>query len=395
MSGSGASSPHSIDLEQSRKQAKDLLKAFRAGEGAAFETVRWNHPGFLRLPDEVMRERPFKLADAQLVVARLHHFASWPKLLRHIESVEQRDPAVLRYERAAEAIVSGEVETLRELLEAHPVLAHQRSTRAHRSPLLHYVSANGVEDYRQRSPANAVEVARLLLDHGAEVDATSEAYGGGSTALALVSSSQPPRRAGVQIPLIDVLLERGAAVDGPAPGKSPLRAALANGCPEAARALVDRGARVPDVVAAAGVGRLDLVKEMAEGAAEPELERALVAAAGVRGATDVVEHLLDRGVDVAASTDWTALHHATGSGDLDTIELLISRGAPLEKENVYGGTVLGQAIWYAFNGDPDRIGEYAAVIERLVAAGVRTDAYPQIGEHIAEIRRRAGEDGRG
>jgi ankyrin repeat protein len=270
----------------------------------------------------------------------------------------------------------------------HPELVHQRSTRVHRSPLLHYVSANGVEDYRQLSPQNAVEVAQLLLDSGAEVDATSEAYGGGSMVLELVSSSQPPRRAGVQIPLIDLLLDRGAALDGVAPGKSPLRAALANGCPEAAHALVDRGARVPDVVAAAGVGRLDLVKEMAEGAGDRELEKALIAAAGVRDAGDVVEYLLDRGVDVAASTGWTALHHATGSADLRTIDLLIRRGAPLEKKNMYGGTVLGQAIWYAFNGDPARIREYAAVTEALVAAGSRTDAYPRMGEHLAEIRRR-------
>lgn len=378
-----------ISLEQSRKQAKDLLKAFRTADPAAFEKVRWNHPGFLRLPYELIRQRPFKLADAQLVVARLHHFESWPRLLRHIESVEQREPAVLRYERAADAIISGDAEKLGDLLEMHPQLVHQRSTRIHRSPLLQYVSANGVEDYRQLSPQNAVEVAQLLLDSGAEVDATSEAYGGGSTVLELVSSSQPPRRAGVQIPLIELLLDRDAAIDGVAPGKSPLRAALANGCPEAARALVERGARVPDVVAAAGVGRLDLVKEMAEAAGERELEKALVATAGVRGAADVVEYLLDRGVDVAASTGWTALHHATGSADLRTIDLLVRRGAPLEKKNMYGGTVLGQAIWYAFNGDPGRIREYLEVIEALLAAGARADAYPRMGEDIAEIRRRA------
>lgn len=381
-----------ISLEQSRKQAKDLLKAFGAGEPEALDRVRWNHPAFLRLPDELMRQRTFKLADAQLVVARLHHFASWPKLLRHIESVEQREPAVLRYEKAADAIISGDTETLRVLFKEHPELVRQRSTRQHRSPLLHYVSANGVEDYRQRSPRNAVEVAQLLLDSGAEVDATSEAYGGGSTALELVSSSQPPRRAGVQIPLIDLLLDRGAAIEGVASGKSPLRAALANGCPEAARALVDRGANVPDVVGAAGVGRLDLVREMAEQATERDLEKALIAAAGVRGATDVVEYLLDQGVAVAASTGWTALHHATGSADLRTIELLVRRGAPLETRNMYGGTVLAQAIWYAFNGDPGRVREYAAVIDALVAAGARTDAYPSMGEHIAEIRRRARGD---
>ncbi|HVS15846.1 MAG TPA: ankyrin repeat domain-containing protein [Thermoanaerobaculia bacterium] len=266
----------------------------------------------------------------------------------------------------------------------------ERSTRAQEAPLLHYVAANGVEDYRQVSPHNAVEVARILLDAGAEVDATSEAYGGGYTALGLVSTSTPPRRAGVQIPLIDLLLERGAAIDGVRPGASSVRDALANGCPEAARALADRGARVPDVIAAAGVGRLDLVEHHADGASARDLERALIAAAGAPGAYDVVEHLLDRGVDVAAATGWTALHSATGSADLRVIDLLIRRGAPLEKENMYGGTVLCQAIWNAFHGDPARVSDSADVIDVLIAAGARTDVYAELQQHIDEIRRRAG-----
>lgn len=378
-----------VNVEQSRKQAKDLLKAFLAGDPEALDRVRWNHPRFRRLTDAQIRERPFVLADAQLVVARLHYFESWPKLLRHIDTLETRDPVVRRFEDAADAIISGKASVLTALLAAHPELIDQRSTRAHGAPLLHYVSANGIEDYRQRSPDNIVDLARILLDAGAEVDATSEAYGGGSTALGLVATSTPPRRAGVQIPLIDLLLECGAAIDGPIPGRSYVRDALANGCPEAARALVDRGARVPDVIAAAGVGRLDLVEELAGTASEGDLEQALVAAAGVAGNHQVVQSLLDRGVDPAGGKGWTALHAATGSGDLDMIELLMGRGAPLEKKNMYGGTVLGQAIWFAYHGDPARIRDHVRVIDGLLAAGARTDAYPGMQDHIDEVRSRA------
>jgi len=385
----GSLSPR-IDLEQSRKQAKDLLKAFRAGDPEAFERVRWNHPRFRGLADDQIRDRRFVLADAQLVVARLHEFESWPKLLRHIERLERRDPRVQRFEDAADAIVAGDVATLRTLLRDHPDLVRERSTRAHAAPLLHYVAANGVEGYRQISPHNAVEIATVLLDAGAEVDATSEAYGGGWTALGLASTSTPPHRAGVQIPLIELLLERGAAIDGVRPGRGSVRDALANGCPEAARALADRGARVDDVIAAAGVGRLDLVEQLADGASERDLERALIAAAGAPGAYEVVEHLLDRGVDVAAATGWTALHSATGSADLRVIDLLIRRDAPLEEKNMYGGTVLCQAIWNGFHGDPARVGDSANVIEALISAGARTDVYPQMTQHIDEIRRRAG-----
>lgn len=383
----GSLSPR-VSVEQSRKQAKDLLRAFRTGDAGALDRIRWNHPRFRALTDQQIRKRPFVLADAQLVIARLHYFESWPRLLRHIETLEREDPRVCRFEDAADAIITGDVGALARLLVAHPDLIDQRSSRAHEAPLLHYVAANGVEDYRQRSPKNVVEVARVLLDAGAEVDATSLAYGGGWTALGLVATSQPPRRAGVQIPLIDLLLERGAAIDGVRPGSSYVRDALANGCPEAARVLADRGARI-DLVAAAGVARLDTVRELAEHAAAPELEKALIAAAGTYGASEVVEHLLDRGVEVAAGTGWTALHAATGTGDLRTIDLLIRRGAPLEKRNMYGGTVLGQAIWFAYHGDPADLGDYVSVIDTLIAAGARTDAYPKMEEQIEEVRNRA------
>ena len=103
------------------------------------------------------------LADAQLVVARLYYFESWPKLLRHIDTLVRKDRRVGRFEDAADAIIAGDVATLTALLRANPELVYQRSTRAHEAPLLHYVAANGVEDYRQVSPPNAVEVATVLL----------------------------------------------------------------------------------------------------------------------------------------------------------------------------------------------------------------------------------------
>ena len=303
--------------------------------------------------------------------------------------MERQETAVGQFEEAADAIITGDLTTLDRLLRTHPDLIHQRSSRAHEAPLLHYIAANGVEDYRQLSPKNAVDVARLLLDAGAEVDATSHAYGGDSTALGLVATSTPPRRAGVQIPLTELLLERGAAIDGVRPGGSAVRDALANGCPEAARALADRGARL-DVIAAAGVGRLDVVQRLADGASARDLENALVTAAGTYGTCDVVTYLLDRGVDVAAGAGWTALHSATGGADLQTIDLLIRRGAPLEARNMYGGTVLGQAVWFAYHGDPARFSDYARVIDALIAAGARTDASPTLLEHIEDVRRRAG-----
>ncbi len=380
-----------INLEQSRKQAKDLVKAFKAGDARALDRIRWNHPRFRGLTDAKIQQRKFALADAQLVVARLHYFDSWPKLLAHIDALRRRDPRVMRFEAAADAIISGNVAGLRDLLRDHPELVHERSVRAHRAPLLHYIAANGVEDYRQISPPNAVEVATVLLDAGADVDAATEVYGGGSTALGLVATSTPPREAEVQIPLIDVLLEHGAAIDGVRPGDSSVRAALANNCPEAAEALAERGAKVETVVVAAGVGRLDLVKRLAEGATNQQLEKALVMA-GRYGRVEVVRYLLDTGVHVAAFDEMTALHWAAGGGHLDVVELLLERGAPLEEKNVYGGTVLDSTLWFAFNVSPAEFArnDYPTVIDTLIAAGARTDVYPEMQKHIDDVHRRAG-----
>ena len=36
-----------------------------------------------------------------------------------------------------------------------------KSAAAHRATLLHYIGANGVEGYRQKTPKNAVKVAEL------------------------------------------------------------------------------------------------------------------------------------------------------------------------------------------------------------------------------------------
>ena len=383
-----------ISLEQSRKQAKELVRAFRAGDPKALDRIRWNHPRFRGLTDAEIQKRKFALADAQLVIARLHYIESWPRLLRHIEALERKDPWIMRFEAAADAIIAGDVEKLRAMLREHPELVHERSTRAHHAPLLHYVAANGVEDYRQVTPKNAVEVAKSLLDAGAEVNASTDVYGGGSTALNLTATSAHPRGAGVQIALIDLLLAHGAAIDGVKPGDSTVRSALANNCPEAAVALVERGAKVPDVVTAAGVGRLDLVRGFGESATKDELERALIMAARY-GRDEVVRYLVASGVDVAASDGMTALHWAAGGGHLDMMKLLIERGAPLEKKNVYGGTVLDSTLWFAYNVSPKEFAanNYPAVIDMLIAAGARTDLYPEMQKYIDNVYRRVASTG--
>jgi ankyrin repeat protein len=283
------------------------------------------------------------LADAQFVIARAHGFPSWPKFVTEIEALARMDSRASAFEAAAVAVIRGDVATLTRLLREHPELSRARSAREHRATLLHYVSANGVEGYRQISPKNAAEITQILLDAGAEVDAGADVYHGNCTALGLVATSSPPHDAGVQIPVIDVLLEHGARMDLPdsaGNAHSLLHACLANGQPEAAAYLLDRGAPV-DLVGTAGLGRLDLVRGFfdEDGALRPpttpaQLAEAFKLACGY-GRLEVVEFLLDHGLDVDAGltgygAGHTGLHVAAYHAHVEIVRLLLRRGARID-----------------------------------------------------------------
>jgi ankyrin repeat protein len=153
---------------------------------------------------------------------------------------------------AVDAIVRCDVARLKNLLSENPELVHARSTREHRSTLLHYVSANGVEDFRQKTPKKIIEIAKLLLDAGADVNAESDAYGGRSTTLGLTATSCNPEVAGVQLPLLELLIERGAAIAG-SDSASGVVACLHNGRGQAAEFLAshllpNQGTRLNKVI---------------------------------------------------------------------------------------------------------------------------------------------------
>src|SRR5262249_36783363 len=151
---------------------------------------------------------------------RWYDFESWDALAEYVAAVTEDGSRVHRFEAAVEAVVDGDIASLRSLLDADPGLVRARSTRItpfdpprHRALPLPYLAANGVEGYRQRSPQNAVEVARLLLERGADVDALASLYGGECTTMSLLVSSTPPAQAGVQVPLVHGLIDFGAAVE--------------------------------------------------------------------------------------------------------------------------------------------------------------------------------------
>lgn len=168
--------PFTATIQEYKQQAKDLFEALLAGEEQARWRFKRSHPRFRDQPASAVLTATLSPADAELVVAHEHAFETWEDVRRFADAVA-RDERVARFEAAAEAVVAGDADTLRRMLREFPELAKARSTRRHRATLLHYVAANGVEASRQKIPPNAVEIATLLLDAGAEPGALADMYG--------------------------------------------------------------------------------------------------------------------------------------------------------------------------------------------------------------------------
>jgi len=361
--------PFHTSLDQYEKQAEQLLEAHRSGDPEAVRIIHQKHPRFLdsRIPwlprnisDSEIQSAVFELSDAQLTVARWYDFQNWDALIEHVAAVSRDGSPVRLFESGVEAVVDGDLETLTTLLRQYPELAKARSQRVthfdppvHRATLLHYIAANGVEGYRQRTPANAVAIAKILLDAGAEVDALAALYGGQCTTMSLLVSSCHPAQAGVQVALLDTLVDYGASVEerGEGKWKSPLMTALAFGYRDAAEALVRRGARVDHLAAAAGLGRLNDAARLLPGA-DPKSRHVALALAAQSGHTAVVKLLLDAGEDPdrynpdGNHAHSTPLHQAALAGHDAVVQLLVERGARLDmKDTIYQGTPLDWAVY--------------------------------------------------
>ncbi|HAB17680.1 MAG TPA: hypothetical protein DCE44_14650 [Verrucomicrobiales bacterium] len=240
-----------------------------------------------------------------------------------------------------------------------------------------------MESWRQKTPANAVEIANLLLDAGAEVDAMADMYGG-STTLGLVATSIHPLQAGVQNALIEALLGRGAATDhAQAAGnrQGVVNGCLANGRPGAAEYLAERGARL-DLEGAAGVGRIGVVKEffredgqLKSGATREQAQSGLQWACQY-GRTAVAEFLLERGLDGGElHRGQTALHWAAYGGHADIVKALLRHGPAVDlRDEAFGNTPLGWAL-YGWTHPPieGTSGRFYEVVAALTAAGATVE----------------------
>jgi ankyrin repeat protein len=390
--------PFRSTLDSYKQQAEKLLHAFRSNDAEAWRCIRQCHPRLRgragtndrnAVTDSEIRRAKVSVADARSVVAGWDGFDSWPKLAEYVAAVARDDSLVGPFEAAVEAIITGDVATLKRLLRDLPDLIRARSTRAHQATLLHYVAANGVEGHRQKTPKNAAQVAAILLKAGADVDADLD-YGAwrrryperiGSTTLGLAATSVHPALAGVQIPLLRILLRYGASVDGLPGGWNPLVAALHNGRGDAALFLSKRGARM-DLEGAAGVGRLDLVKgffktdgSLKTSATKAQMESGFMWACEY-GRARVVAFLLEKGMRIDARPHGeTGLHQAAYGGHAAVVRLLLKRQAPLHiKDERFDGTPLSWALHgWCYPPPEAKRARHHEVVALLVAAGARVD----------------------
>ena len=364
--------PERPSLAQLKLQAKELQGLHHERRLPAAARIVANHPRFRDESPASVLDAPLKLADVQLVIAREYGFASWAALKHHVETerrLSQYTPH-LRFDDAVRAIDAGDVAALDALLAAHPELVRARTNLEPPygyftgATLLHHVAWN--PGRKARVPANVIDIARLLLDRGAAVDAVTLGTNGGTT-MGLIVTSRMASEANASGPLMELLLERGASIGLERSSSilpdwddmNVLDAPLANHAPRAAEKLIALGAK-PDVCAAAALGDMDLLKRFfgpdgrllerprRHGKVMSERDAIGLALlfAYVNKRPDAVDFLLDKdgNWNMTGVNNGTALHRAAWSGDLAMVQRLVAKGADMSnRDNPFHSTPLSWA----------------------------------------------------
>jgi len=364
--------PARPSLAQLKQQAYELQRQHRDHKIAAAARFVASHPRLARLTIEQVIAERLVLADALVVIAREYGFESWAALKHVVEAgdrVAKFQPHP-RFADAVTALVAGDLRRLDELLTSHPELVRARTNLEPPyhyftgATLLHHVAWN--PSRREPVPANIVDVARLLIDRGADVDAMTLGRSAGTTMGLLVTSKQASD-ANVSGPLMQLLLDHGATLDlGTSDAVIPewgslnvLDVALSNYATRAAEKLIELGAK-PDVCVAAALGRMDLLRGLfdAEGhlrtrpwrkgkeMSERDALGLAMLFAYVNERTEAMKFLLEKdgNWNMTGVNNGTALHRAAWDGKLDMVQRLVSLGADVSnRDNPFTSTPLSWA----------------------------------------------------
>jgi ankyrin repeat protein len=284
------------DLDQLKRQAKELLAAFRAGNADAIAEVRAHYRG--------ADTATFALHDAQLVLARAHGFASWPRLKACVEGVTAA--------RLCEAAARGDLEMVGRLLDRRPELVNFEWPEHGEERPIHIAVLR-----------RDIDMVRLLMQRGADARAGIWPNRDATSALTLATERGYDDIVAV-IREEEGLRPRSEAGDVKTKRERPLADAVRHNQPEVVARLLDLGLD-PD---------------------EPERVEgtdAVVYSSGLplylcasSGKLELARVLLDRGADPNAQV------HASGSplfaayrhGDGEMVRLLEARGGALDVDSV-------------------------------------------------------------
>lgn len=258
---------------------------------------------------------------------------------------------------AVGAIDTGDIEGLGRLLACHPRLVHDRldvpgpwlvdrealNGFFQRPFLLWFVAEDPVR--KGRLPKNIADVARAII-HAAQREEAGNLEEQLDYALRLVCWSWIARECGVQIELIDVLVDAGASPDGRSVYQGRYgthsESAIYNKNFAAAEHLLKRGAPLT-FSTAVNLGRWSETEQLAETATLREKQDAFVQAA-MNGQAEALRRLLALGMEPNSvssqnQSHGTALHHAVWSGNLGAVKVLVEAGASLDRrDTIYDGT---------------------------------------------------------
>jgi ankyrin repeat protein len=282
--------PARPSLEQYKKQAKDLLKAYRSADVETIRRVKKSHPRFEKLAEHShvlplgFDISKFGLADAQLIIAREHGFESWPKFAQRIEVINSEAAAgenpVAAFIEAA--IWHGTLEAAEAILAAHPEIA--RSS-------VHVAAILGDD----------AAVRRFIADDPRNATKKEATYDGDA--------------------LVYLCLSKYLRLD-----KTRSEAFL-----RAATALLDAGAD-PN----SGFWSKDEYHEF---------ETALYGAAGVAYHAELTHLLLERGAD---PNDNETFYHAPETYDNAALKVLVESGKM--RADLLAGMLLRKADWHDYEG---------------------------------------------
>lgn len=396
----------------------DVAQAFHAGNSLRVSALLSQHPDLVKRLDDPLPGGSFGAKAMSMAVERLD-LAMVDVLIAHGADINARSDwwagsfgvlDLCAIDVAPELIARGATvdahaasrlglfDTLKQLIAGNPSLVHARGGDG-QTPL-HF--------------ASTVEIARFLLEHGADIDARDVDHESTPAQWMLSERQDVARYLVTRGCRTDILMASALGAvdlvrryldDDPSSvrtrvtreffpmknrhaggsiyiwtlgnGVSPHIVAKKFGHDDVYALLLERSPDDVNLAQAIFLGDAELFGPIA--ASNPDLVRALVKAepaqvveAAQRLSLPAVRLMLDAGwpVDARGEHRATALHHSAWLGAAELVRELLARGAPVNlRGEEFDMTPLGWAHHGAENSWRKNEGDYAGVIEALVAAG--------------------------